>query len=127
MEKAKELESLGVHILAIKDMAGLLKPYAAQKLVETLKSELHIPIHLHTHNTAGTGDMVNLMACQAGVDIVDCALSPLANGTSQPATESLVATLQGSDRDTRAGPCQAERGCHALPQGRRQAEEGRLP
>ncbi len=59
-----------------------------------------MPIHLHTHNTTGTGDMTNLMAATAGVDIVDCALSPLTNGTSQPATESLVATLKGTERDT---------------------------
>lgn len=81
-------------------MANLLLPLHAYDLVRKLKDSVSVPIHLHTHNTAGTGDMVNLMACQAGVDIVDCALSPLANGTSQPATESLVATLQGSDRDT---------------------------
>lgn len=97
---AKLLEKMGADTICIKDMANLLLPYDAYKLVSELKRSVSIPIHLHTHNTAGTGDMTNLMAAQAGVDIVDCALSPLANGTSQPATESLVATLQGTDRDT---------------------------
>lgn len=97
---AKLLEKMGADTICIKDMANLLLPYDAYKLVFELKRSVNVPIHLHTHNTAGTGDMTNLMAAQAGVDIVDCALSPLANGTSQPATESLVATLQGTDRDT---------------------------
>ena len=97
---AKLLEKMGADTICIKDMANLLLPYDAYKLVSELKRSLSVPIHLHTHNTAGTGDMTNLMAAQAGVDIVDTALSPLANGTSQPATESLVATLQGTDRDT---------------------------
>lgn len=97
---AKLLEKMGADTICIKDMANLLLPYDAYKLVSELKRSVNVPIHLHTHNTAGTGDMTNLMAAQAGVDIVDCALSPLANGTSQPATESLVATLQGTDRDT---------------------------
>ena len=97
---AKELEQMGADALCIKDMANLLLPMDAYSLVKRLKETVSIPIHLHTHNTSGTGDMVNLMAAQAGVDIVDCALSPLANGTSQPATESLVATLQGTSRDT---------------------------
>ncbi len=97
---AKLLEKMGADTICIKDMANLLLPYDAYKLVSELKRSVSVPIHLHTHNTAGTGDMTNLMAAQAGVDIVDTALSPLANGTSQPATESLVATLQGTDRDT---------------------------
>ena len=97
---AKELENMGADVICIKDMANLLLPYDAYSLVKKLKENVKVPIHLHTHNTTGTGDMVNLMAAQAGVDIVDCALSPLANGTSQPATESLVATLKGTDRDT---------------------------
>jgi pyruvate/oxaloacetate carboxyltransferase len=91
---------MGADSICIKDMAGLLKPYDSYELVKALKENVKVPIHLHTHNTTGTGDMVNLMAAQAGVDIVDCALSPLANGTAQPATESLVATLAGTDRDT---------------------------
>ena len=97
---ARELEQMGADTLCIKDMANLLLPMDAYSLVKRLKETVNMPIHLHTHNTAGTGDMVNLMAALAGVDIVDTALSPLANGTSQPATESLVATLQGTPRDT---------------------------
>lgn len=97
---AQKLEKMGADTICIKDMANLLLPYDAFSLVEKLKQAVNIPIHLHTHNTTGTGDMTNLMAAHAGVDIVDCALSPLANGTSQPATEALVATLKGTDRDT---------------------------
>ena len=97
---AEKLEKLGADTIAIKDMANLLLPMDAYSLVTKLKANISVPIHLHTHNTTGTGDMTNLMAVQAGVDIVDCALSPLANGTSQPATEALVATLRGTDRDT---------------------------
>ncbi len=97
---AMQLEKMGADTIAIKDMANLLLPYDAYSLVKKLKENVGVPIHLHTHNTTGTGDMTNLMAAQAGVDIVDCALSPLANGTSQPATESMVATLQGTERDT---------------------------
>ncbi len=97
---AKELEQMGADIICIKDMANLLLPYDAFSLVSKMKKEISVPIHLHTHNTTGTGDMVYLMAAQAGVDIVDTALSPLANGTAQPATEALVATLKGTDRDT---------------------------
>ena len=81
-------------------MANLLLPYDAYSLVKKLKAKVGVPIHLHTHNTAGTGDMTNLMAIQAGVDIVDCALSPMANGTANPSTESLVATLKGTEYDT---------------------------
>ena len=97
---AKELEQMGADVICIKDMANLLLPSAAYSLVKRLKKTVSVPIHLHTHNTTGTGDMVYLMAAMAGVDIVDTALSPLANGTSQPATESLVATLKGTPRDT---------------------------
>ena len=97
---AETLVKMGADNICIKDMANLLLPYDAYSLVKKLKANLDVPIHLHTHNTSGTGDMTNLMAAQAGVDIVDCALSPMANGTSQPATESLVATLKGTERDT---------------------------
>lgn len=97
---AKQLESMGADVICIKDMANLLLPYDAFSLVKKLKENVGVPIHLHTHNTTGTGDMTYLMACQAGVDIVDCALSPFANGTSNPSTEALVATLQGTERDT---------------------------
>ena len=97
---AKELEEMGADAICIKDMANLLLPMDAYSLVKKLKETVSVPIHLHTHNTTGTGDMVLLMAAMAGVDIVDTALSPLANGTSQPTTESLVATLKGTPRDT---------------------------
>ncbi|MDD5921273.1 MAG: pyruvate carboxylase subunit B, partial [Oscillospiraceae bacterium] len=97
---AVQLQEMGADVICIKDMANLLLPYDAYSLVKKLKANIDVPIHLHTHNTTGTGDMTNLMAATAGVDIVDCALSPLANGTAQPATESLVATLKGTERDT---------------------------
>ncbi|MBR5516204.1 MAG: oxaloacetate decarboxylase subunit alpha [Clostridia bacterium] len=97
---AKTLEQMGADVICIKDMANLLLPMDAYRLVKKLKENVSCPIHLHTHNTSGTGDMTNLMAAQAGVDIVDTALSPLANGTAQPSTEALVATLKGTDRDT---------------------------
>ncbi|MBQ9544779.1 MAG: pyruvate carboxylase subunit B [Clostridia bacterium] len=97
---AKNMESMGADVICVKDMANLLLPAEAHKLIKRLKESVKAPIHLHTHNTTGTGDMTNLMAAWAGVDIVDCALSPLANGTSQPATESLVAALRGTERDT---------------------------
>ena len=97
---AKELEQMGADVICVKDMANLLLPMDAYSLIRRLKETVSIPIHLHTHNTTGTGDMVYLMAAYAGVDIVDTALSPMANGTSQPATESLVATLKGTARDT---------------------------
>ena len=100
VEKAVALEKMGADVICIKDMANLLLPADAFSLVKKLKEKVSVPIHLHTHNTTGTGSMVYLAASQAGVDIVDCALSPFANGTSQPATESLVATLKGTDRDT---------------------------
>ena len=97
---AKELKQMGADVICVKDMANLLLPMEAYTLVKRLKEETGLPIHLHTHNTTGTGDMTYLKAAEAGVDIVDTALSPLANGTSQPATESLVATLKGTERDT---------------------------
>ena len=99
---AKKFESMGADNICIKDMANLLLPYTAYSLVKKLKEALkpETKVHLHTHNTTGTGDMVNLKAIEAGVDIVDCALSPLGNGTSQPATEPLVATLRGTEYDT---------------------------
>ena len=97
---AKTLENMGADVICIKDMANLLLPYDAYSLVKKLKENVKVPIHLHTHNTTGTGDMTYLMAAEAGVDIVDCALSPFANGTSNPSTEALVATLANTDRDT---------------------------
>lgn len=97
---AQQLAEMGADVICIKDMANLLLPYDAYSLVKKLKTEVGLPVHLHTHNTAGTGDMTLLKAAEAGVDIVDTALSPLANGTSNPSTEALVATLKGTDRDT---------------------------
>ena len=97
---ACELENMGADTICIKDMANLLLPYDAFSLVTAMKKKVKVPIHLHTHNTTGTGDMTYLMAAQAGVDIIDTALSPLANGTSQPSTEAMVATLKGTERDT---------------------------
>ena len=97
---AKELEKRGSHILGIKDMSGLLKPMAAEKLIETLKQEIGIPIHLHTHDTSGNGVATILMAAQAGVDIVDAAFNSMSGLTSQPALNSVVAALQNSGRDT---------------------------
>lgn len=100
VDLAVKLEGMGADIICIKDMANLLLPYTAYELVSRIKDKVKIPVHLHTHNTAGTGDMVNLKAIEAGCDIVDTALSPLGNGTSQPATESLVASLMGTEYDT---------------------------
>ena len=100
VELAMKLEERGADTICIKDMANLLLPYDAYSLVKALKKKVSVPIHLHTHNTTGTGDMTYLMAIQAGVDIVDTALSPMANGTSQPSTEAMVATLKGTEYDT---------------------------
>lgn len=97
---AQELEKMGAHTICIKDMANLLLPYDAYNLVTEMKKMIKVPIHLHTHNTSGTGDTTYLKAIEAGVDIVDTALSPLGNGTAQPATEPLVATLRGTEYDT---------------------------
>ena len=98
----KQLEDMGADNICLKDMANLLLPFDTFDLVKALKAELRpeTKLHLHTHNTTGTGDMVYLMAILAGVDIVDTALSPLGNGTSQPATEPLVDTLKGTGYDT---------------------------
>ena len=97
---AIKLERMGADTICVKDMANLLLPYNAFSLIKKLKKSVKVPIHLHTHNTSGTGDMTLMKAIEAGVDIVDTALSPLGNGTSQPATEPLVATLQGTPYDT---------------------------
>ncbi|MFD1426081.1 pyruvate carboxylase [Kroppenstedtia sanguinis] len=97
---AKELEQMGAHILAIKDMAGLLKPYAAYQLIQTLKQEVGLPIHLHTHDTSGNQLATLLKAYEAGVDIVDAALSPMSGLTSQPSLDGLVASLEGRERET---------------------------
>ncbi|MCM3717299.1 pyruvate carboxylase [Fictibacillus phosphorivorans] len=95
---AKELEQEGAHILAIKDMAGLLKPQAAYDLVSALKESIDIPIHLHTHDTSGNGIYTYAKAAEAGVDIVDVAVSAMAGGTSQPSANSLYYALTGNER-----------------------------
>ena len=100
VDLAKELEKRGAHLLAIKDMSGLLKPYAAKKLIATLKQEVGLPIHLHTHDTTGNQVAALLMAAEAGVDIVDVACAPMAGLTSQPSMDAVVAALQGTERDT---------------------------
>ncbi|MEG2958371.1 MAG: pyruvate carboxylase [Oscillospiraceae bacterium] len=97
---AKELEKRGAHILAIKDMSGLLKPYAAKKLVTALKNEVGLPIQLHTHDTTGNQVAAYLMAAEAGVDIVDAAVSSMASLTSSPSMNAVVAALEGQERDT---------------------------
>lgn len=95
---AKELEQAGTHILGIKDMAGLLKPEAAYRLVSALKDAVNIPIHLHTHDTSGNGIYTLARATDAGVDIVDVAISSLAGNTSQPSMNSFYYALKGHDR-----------------------------
>ncbi len=97
---AKRLEEMGADSICIKDMAGLLLPYEAYSLISTIKKATRLPIELHSHYTSGVASMTYLKAIEAGVDIVDCALSPLAMGTSQPPTEPLVATLHGTEYDT---------------------------
>ena len=99
-ELAKELERMGAHILAIKDMAGLCRPFAAFQLVKALKEEIGLPIHFHTHDTSGTSAASILKASEAGVDIADAALASMSGGTSQPNLNSLVAALQHTERDS---------------------------
>jgi oxaloacetate decarboxylase alpha subunit len=97
---AKEIENMGADSLAIKDMAGLLTPYTTYELVKALKQGCNIPIEMHTHYTSGCASMAYLKAVEAGADILDCAISPLALGTSQPATEVMVQSLKGTPYDT---------------------------
>lgn len=97
---AKKIEELGASSICIKDMAGLLVPYEATKLVSALKSAVKIPIDLHTHYTSGVAGMTYMKAVEAGCDIIDTAMSPFAMGTSQPATEVMVETFKGTPYDT---------------------------
>lgn len=97
---AKQLENAGASSICIKDMAGLLTPYGTYDLVKALKETVKIPIQLHTHYTSGLASMVLLKGIEAGVDVIDTAMSPLAMGTSHPATESMVAALKGTEYDT---------------------------
>lgn len=98
---AKQLEELGSDIICIKDMAGLLKPYAAYKLIKELKANVDAPIHLHTHDTSGNGIATILMASEAGVDIVDTALETMSSLTSQPSLNAIVEALKNTERDTK--------------------------
>ncbi len=100
VKKARELEALGVHTIAIKDMAGLLKPYAARELVTALKDSVSVPIHLHTHDSTGCGVATVLMAAEAGVDIVDLAVESMSGLTSQPSMNAVAEVLHGTERDT---------------------------
>ena len=97
---AKQLEEMGANSICIKDMAGLLKPYEAYDLVKALKESVSIPIQLHTHYTSGLASMTLLKAVEAGVDVIDTAISPMSMGTSQPPTEAMVAALAGTPYDT---------------------------
>ncbi len=100
VDMAKRLEDMGADTICIKDMASLLSPYNAFELISKLKKAVRLPIHLHTHDTSGMATATYLKAIEAGVDIVDCAISSLASGTSQPPTETLVNTLKGTKYDT---------------------------
>ena len=99
-EMAKKIEDMGANSICIKDMAGLLLPYKATELVQALKETVSIPIQLHTHYTSGVASMTYLKAVEAGVDVIDTAMSPFALGTSQPATEVMVETFKGTPYDT---------------------------
>ena len=97
---AKEIEEMGADSLCIKDMAGLLVPYEATKLVKALKAGTKLPIQIHTHYTSGVASMTYLKAVEAGADVIDTAMSPFSMGTSQPATEVMVETFKGTEYDT---------------------------
>ena len=100
MDIAKRIEDMGAHSICIKDMAGLLVPYKAEELIKAMKSATDLPIQLHTHYTSGVASMTYLKAVEAGVDVIDCAISPFSMGTSQPATEVMVETFRGTAYDT---------------------------
>ncbi len=97
---AEKLAEMGVHQICIKDMAGMLAPYAAREIVGKIKSRIPLPLHLHSHCTAGLAQMSYMMAIEGGADILDTAISPFSQGASQPATEQVVAALQGTPYDT---------------------------
>lgn len=100
MDIAKKIEDMGATSICIKDMAGLLVPYKATELIEAMKDATDLPIQLHTHYTSGVASMTYLKAVEAGVDVIDTAISPFAMGTSQPATEVMVETFKGTPYDT---------------------------
>ena len=99
-DMAKKIEEMGADSICIKDMAGLLVPYRAAELIKAMKENTKLPIQLHTHYTSGCASMTYLKAVEAGVDVIDCAISPFALGTSQPATEVMVETFKGTPYDT---------------------------
>ena len=99
-DMAKKIEEMGADSICIKDMAGLLVPYRASELIKAMKENTKLPIQLHTHYTSGVASMTYLKAVEAGVDVIDCAISPFALGTSQPATEVMVETFKGTEYDT---------------------------
>jgi pyruvate carboxylase len=101
LKLARELEKMGAHVLAIKDMAGLCRPAAARKLVQALKDEIGLPVHFHTHDTSGTSAASVLRAAEAGADVADLAIASMSGSTSQPNLNSIVAALQRTPRDTR--------------------------
>ncbi len=100
MNICKEIESMGADSICIKDMSGLLLPYDADKLIRAMKSATNLPIQLHTHYTSGLASMTYMKAVEAGVDVIDCAISPFSMGTAQPATEVMVETFKGTPYDT---------------------------
>ncbi len=104
VDMAKELERTGCHILGLKDMAGVLKPAAARLLVKTLREEVGLPVHLHTHDTSGIGGATLLAAIDAGVDAVDAAMDSMSGATSQPCLGSIAAALSGTERDPQLDP-----------------------
>ncbi|MBO4353370.1 MAG: oxaloacetate decarboxylase subunit alpha [Clostridia bacterium] len=110
-EYAKQLEEMGANSICIKDMAGLLRPYDAYELVKMIKEKVSVPVELHTHYTSGLASMTVVKAVEAGCDIVDTAISPLAMGTSQPPTESIVAALAGTEYDTGLDLAQLDKIC----------------
>ena len=97
---AEKLADMGVQIICLKDMGGILAPYAAYEIIKKIKSRIALPLHLHSHCTAGLAQMTYMMAIEAGADILDTAISPFSQGTSQPATEQIVAALLGTAHDT---------------------------
>lgn len=106
---ARQLRALGVHLIGIKDMSGLLRPAAAALLVRALRAEVGLPVHLHTHDTAGWGIATILAAAEAGVEIADLAVASMAGGTSQPSLTGVVAALRGGPRDTGLDPAACDR------------------
>ncbi|MCB5410107.1 pyruvate carboxylase [Pseudogemmobacter faecipullorum] len=100
LDRARELQAAGAHVLGLKDMAGLLKPAAARVLIKALKQEIGLPVHFHTHDTSGAASATVLAACDAGVDAVDAAMDAFSGGTSQPCLGSIVEALRHTERDT---------------------------